>query len=164
MKQSLQHKINKMHTADTSVPSRKSVSMESLTENTLSDDEKGEAAAKRLHEKALYAEQERPMTIGEKSVVAILYAICTPCFAATIVSFFVILILNFTKSGPDVCKTMLMFSLLYLAVGAILLLILALAMKVFPNTAKKLDVLMQWDIVCAILPVAAIIESLIYFM
>lgn len=150
--------------SDTGLPSRESVSIESLTENTLSDDEKGEDAAKRLHEKALYAEQKRPMTIGEKSIVAILYAICAPCFAAIIVSFFVIYILNFTKSGPDVCKIMIMFSLLYLAVGALLLLILALAMKVFPNTSKKLDVLMQWDMVCAILPVAAIIESLIYFM
>lgn len=149
---------------DTVLPSRESVSMDSLTENTLSDDEKGEDTARRLHEKALYAEQERPMTIGEKSVLAILYAICAPCFAATIVSFFVIYILNFTKSGPDVCKTMIMFSLLYLAVGALLLLILVLAMKVFPNTAKKLDVLMQWDVVCAILPIATIIKSLIYFM
>lgn len=149
---------------DTGMPSRKSVSMNSLTENTLPDDEKGEGAVRRLHERALYAEQERPMTIGEKLVVAILYAIYAPCFAAIIVSFFVIYILNFTKSGPDVCKTMIMFSLLYLAVGALLLLILAFVMKVFPNTAKKLDVLMQWNIVCAILPVATIIESLIYFM
>lgn len=149
---------------DTGMPSRESVSMDSLTENTLTDDEKGEDAARQLYEKALYAEQERPMTIGEKSIVAILYAICAPCFAAIIVSFFVIYILNFTKSGPDVCKTLIMFSLLYLAVGALLLLILALAMKMFPNTAKKLDVLMQWDMVCAILPVATIIKSLIYYM
>lgn len=149
---------------NTGMPSRESVLMDSLTEKTMPDDEMGEDAARRLHEKALYAEQERPMTIGEKSVVAILYAICAPCFAATIVSFFVIYILNFTKSGPDVCKTMIMFSLLYLAVGALLLLILVLAMKVFPNTAKKLDVLMQWDVVCAILPIATIIKSLIYFM
>lgn len=149
---------------DTGMPSRESVSMDSLTEKTMPDDEKGEDAARRLHEKALYAEQECPMTIGEKSIVAILYAICAPCFTATIVSFFVIYILNFTKSGPDVCKTMIMFSLLYLAVGALLLLILVLAMKVFPNTAKKLDVLMQWDVVCAILPIATIIKSLIYFM
>lgn len=150
--------------SDTDMLSRESVSIESLTENTLPDDEKGEDEAKRLHEKALYAEQKRPMTIGEKSVVAILYAICAPCFAAIIVSFFVIYILNFTKSGPDICKTLIMFSLLYLAVGALLLLILALAMKVFPNTAKKLDVLIQWDVVCAILPIATIIKSLIYFM
>lgn len=150
--------------SDTVLPLRESVSMDSLTENTLPDDEKGEDAARRLHEKALYAEQERPMTIGEKSIVAILYAICAPCLAAIIVSFFVIYILNFTKSGPDVCKTMIMFSLLYLAVGALLLLILAIAMKMFPNTAKKLDVLMQWDMVCAILPVATIIKSLIYYM
>lgn len=149
---------------NTGMPSRESVLMDSLTEKTMPDDEMGEDAARRLHEKALYAEQERPMTIGEKSVVAILYAICAPCFAATIVSFFVIYILNFTKSGPDVCKTMIMFLLLYLAVGALLLLILVLAMKVFPNTAKKLDVLMQWDVVCAILPIATIIKSLIYFM
>lgn len=149
---------------NTGMPSRESVLMDSLTEKTMPDDEMGEDAARRLHEKALYAEQERPMTIGEKSVVAILYTICAPCFAATIVSFFVIYILNFTKSGPDVCKTMIMFSLLYLAVGALLLLILVLAMKVFPNTAKKLDVLMQWDVVCAILPIATIIKSLIYFM
>lgn len=150
--------------SDTGIPSRESVTMDLLAEKTLPDDEKGEDAARRLHEKALYAEQKQPMTIGEKSIVAILYAICAPCFATIIVSFFVIYILNFTKSGPDVCKIMIMFSLLYLAVSALLLLILALAMKVFPNTAKKLDVLIQWDMVCAILPVAAIIESLIYFM
>lgn len=45
---------------NTGMPSRESVLMDSLTEKTMPDDEKGEDAAKRFHEKALYAEQERP--------------------------------------------------------------------------------------------------------
>lgn len=164
MKRSLQRKVNVMHTADTEMLSRKGVSMESLVENTLPDDEKEEAAAKRLHEKALQEEQELPMTIGGKTVLALMYAICMPCFTAVVVSFFVLFVLTFDKQGPEVCKTMIMFALLYFGVAALLLLILLFMMKVFPNIAKRLDVLLVWDFVCAVLPAIVIVENIIYYI
>lgn len=146
---------------DTDMLSRESVSMDSLTENTLSDDEKEAAAAKRLHEKALQKEQEEqkgPMTDIEKKALTILYAICVPCYTVIIGSFLAFTFLTTGKSETERLQIFAIYCLHELALAAILLIILLIAMKLFPNINKKIDVLIAYDILFAICPFAYVVE------